>query len=141
MFRPAAALVAALTMIPMFTAACAHAQAAGPFPEVTLQREERGSATWAYLCIGVGIGLLGGSTILTERANDRYGDYLRATEPERVRDLYDETLRLDRWSTTSLLAGEALVATGIYLRFLRRSSPPRMALALSPSQCAVLLRF
>lgn len=141
MFRPVAALLAALTATPLIPAACAQAQAAGPFPEVRMPPRPRGSSTWAYVCIGAGLGLLGGSTILSERANDRYDEYLRATDPGRVRDLYDETVTLDRLSTASLLTGEALIATGLYLRFLRREPASRMAFHLGPARCAVSWRF
>lgn len=142
MIRSAALLMAALTIALLIPAARAQAQAAGPFPEVSMPKKASRSSTWAYVCIGTGLGLLGGSTLLSDRANDRYHDYLRATDPESVRDLYDETLRLDRLSTGSLLTGEVLIATGLYLRFLRR--PPavaRVALDVGPSRCAVVLRF
>lgn len=141
MIRSAAVLLAALTIALLVPAARAHAQVAGPFPEVSMPPSASGSSTWAYVCIGAGLGLLGGSTILSDRANDRYQDYLRATAPESVRELYDETLVLDRLSTGSLLTGELLIATGLYLRFLRRPAASRVALDVGPSRCAVSLRF
>lgn len=134
--------MAALTIALVLPAARAHAQAAGPFPEVSMPKKASRSSAMAYVCIGTGLGLLGGSTLLSDRANDRYQDYLRATDPESLRELYDQTLRLDRLSTGSLLTGEVLIATGLYLRFLRR--PPavsRVALDVRPSRCAVVLRF
>ena len=133
--------MAALTMTPLYPAARAHAQAAGPFPEVTVPRTSRGSATWAYVSIGAGFGLLGASTLLADRANDRYDEYQRATDPESVRRLYDETLTLDRFSTGTLLSGQVLIATGLYLRFLRRPATSRVALDVGPSRCALSLRF
>jgi len=141
MKRSAAVLLAALTTTPLIPAARAHAQAAGPFPEVTVPRSPRGSATWAYVSIGVGFGLLGTSTLLADRANDRYDEYQRATNPDDVQRLYDETITLDRFSTATLLSGELLVATGLYLRFLRRPATSRVALDVGPSRCALSLRF
>lgn len=141
MIRPAARFAAALTMITMLTAAGARAQAAGPFPEVPLSTSETRTHRLAWICIGAGLGLLGGSTVLAERANDRYEEYRNATDPRRVEDLYDETIALDRLSATALLSGEVLVATGLYLRFLRRPPTARVALDVGPARCAVLLRF
>lgn len=142
MNRPAVALVATLTlMTTMFPAAGAHAQAAGPFPEVRMSTASRESRTLAYVCIGAGLGLLAGSTLIAERANDRYDDYRNAVEPDRVRDLYDETVHLDRISTATLLTGEALISAGLYLRFLRRPPGSRVALDLGSGRCAVSLRF
>ena len=140
MIRSAAMILAALTTILLFPAARAQAQAAGPFPEVSVPRTSH-SATWAYVSIGTGLGLLGASTLLAERANDRYDDYQRATDPARVRELYDQTLTLDRLSTGTLLTGEVLIATGLYLRFLRRPAASRVALDFGPSRSALSLRF
>ena len=142
MKRSAAVLLAALTMTPLIPAARAHAQAAGPFPEVTVPRSPGGSATWAYVSIGAGFALLGTSTLLADRANDRYEEYQRSTDPDDVRRLYDETITLDRYSTGTLLGGELLIATGLYLRFLRRpAAASRVALDVGPTRCALALRF
>ena len=57
---------------------------------------------------------------------------------------------LDRLSTASIVAGEALLATSVYLAFLRRPEParlgarlepPRFVVMLEPSRCGVALRF
>lgn len=141
MTRPAALCAAALLTISTFTAARGDARAAGPFPEVPLGRESRASTAWAWGCMGSGLALIGASTVLARRANDRYAAYEGATEPARVEELYDETVALDRWSTGTLLTGEALIATGLYLRFLRRPPPARMALDVGPARCALVLRF
>jgi len=68
-------------------------------------------------------------------------DYLHATDPARIKDLYDEAVLFDRISSASVLTGEVLIATGIYLAFLRHPPPSRLGLALEPSRCAVSLRF
>ena len=50
--------------------------------------------------------------------------------------------RMDRnWASASLLSGEALLVTAVYLRFIRRASPARLAMDLTPHRCAVSLRF
>lgn len=92
--------------------------------------------------MAAGAVLIGGSFLVTERANDRYDDYLRATDPAAIESLYDETLRLDNAARVTLFTGEALVATGLYLRFVRRPPPPRaVSLILRPDRCALALRF
>ncbi|HEY6866721.1 MAG TPA: hypothetical protein VI792_05650, partial [Candidatus Eisenbacteria bacterium] len=58
-----------------------------------------------------------------------------------ITDLYDQTVTYDRLSSGSLLGGEALVLTGLYLRFLRPPKASRVGLALSPRTCALSLRF
>ena len=62
------------------------------------------------------------------------------TDIDQIGPLYDRTIKLDRLATGSLVAGELLLATGIYLRFLR---PPRAALSLTlrPGRCALAYRF
>ena len=41
----------------------------------------------------------------------------------------------------TLIGGEAFIATGLYLRFLRHPSPSRVGLSLTPRRCALSLRF
>jgi len=72
---------------------------------------------------------------------DESEDYLHATDPGRIKDLYNESVLLDHVSSASVLTGEVLIATGIYLAFLRHPAPSHLGLALEPSRCAVSLRF
>lgn len=140
--RLAAVLVAAATLIAHGTpAAGADARAASPFPEVPLPEPPRASHAWAYATIAGGVALVGLSYALSDRANARYDAYLRSTDPERIDDLYDETVALDRWSTATLVSGEALVLAGLYLRFLRRPPAARVALEPFPGGCALSFRF
>jgi hypothetical protein len=142
MKRTTAAVMAATLVIGwMQPAACAHAQAAAPFPEVPLESAPRASHTLAWVSMIGGVALIGGSYVVGNRANDRYDEYLVATDPDEIQRLYDETVALDRMSTTSLLVGEALVATGLYLRFLRRPAGSDVVLAVTPRRCALSLRF
>ena len=140
MIRPvAAALAVMLPFVSSVPAACAPVQAAVPFAQVTLAGPARASHRLAYASLVAGAGGVGLSFMLTQKANRRYDAYLLATDPAEVTRLYDETTRLDRWSGVSLLGGEALIVTGLYLRFLR--APARFEIALAPERCAVSLRF
>ena len=77
----------------------------------------------------------------TGSTNASYDRYLDATAPAEIAHLYDETAHLDRLSATALLSGEALIATGVWLRFLRRPARPRVTLTANARRCAVSLRF
>jgi hypothetical protein len=142
MKRFVAALLAAslLSELPS-TAACAPPQAAGPFEAVSPPGGSAPSHRWAYASLVAGAGLVGLSFALTDRANHTYADYLAATDPAEVASLYDRAARDDRLSATSLFAGEALLAAGLWLRFLHRPASRRVALRLEPDRCAVSLRF
>ena len=99
------------------------------------------SHLWSYVILAGGTGLVGSSFIFKERADDAYDAYLRATDPDRIEHLYDKTIHQDRFSRAALLGGEALLATGIYLRFIRRPAARQVGLAIGPRQCAILLQF
>lgn len=137
----AALLAAALVGSGLETAAGAPAPAAGPFEEVPVSATPRQSHLLAYLAIGTGAGLIGASFVFAHHADDLYDQYLAATDPSQITDLYDQTVTYDRLSSGSLLGGEALVLTGLYLRFLRPPKASRVGLALSPRTCALSLRF
>jgi hypothetical protein len=125
----------------MQPAARALAQAASPFPEVPLPVPAQRSYTWMAVSFVSGAALIGASFGLADAGDRRYADYLRATDPGRITDLYDDAVLFDRFSTASLVAGEVLIATGIYLAFLRRPLPSRLDMVLEPSRCGVSLRF
>ena len=122
-------------------AACAHAQAASPFPEVPLPEERRPSHRWAYATFAGGALLVGGSFVAASRADDAYERYLSATQPDEIERLYDRTVLHDRMSTGMLVGGELLMAAGIYLRFLRPSRASALSLNLGPGRCALAYRF
>jgi hypothetical protein len=123
------------------TAARADAPAAAPFPEVPLEEKTEGHHVWAYLTLAGGVTLVGLSFMYSGRADRAYQDYLVSTDPDEIQRLYDESVHNDHLAQASLLTGEALVAAGLYLRFLRHPSPKRVSLALTPSRCALTLRF
>lgn len=137
----AAVLAASLLSEALLPAACAARQAADPFESVPAERVARAPHRLAYGCLMAGVGLVGLSFGLTDRANRTYAEYLAATEPTEVAHLYDRTTRLDRLSAAALLGGEALVATGVWLRFVHRSALRRVSLSMAAGRCAVSLRF
>jgi len=137
----AAVLAASLIIESLLPAACAARQAAGPFEPVPIEPPARASHRLAHGSLLAGAGLVGLSFALTDRANRSYDDYLTATAPAEIGHLYDETVRLDRLSAAALLTGEALIATGVWLRFLHRPAPRRVALTVDAHRCAVSLRF
>ncbi|HVP15064.1 MAG TPA: hypothetical protein VMS88_05945 [Terriglobales bacterium] len=121
-------------------AACAAAATAGPFETVPIGAAPRTSHRWAYVSLAAGAGLAGLSFAITARANRTYDEYLQATDPAEATRLYDRTVHFDRLAGASLLGGEALVAFGVWLRFLHRPARPA-TISLGPGRCAVSLRF
>jgi hypothetical protein len=119
----------------------AHAQTVAPFPQVPLGQPAPRSHAWAYVSIAVGVGMVGSSFLIADLADDTYEDYLSATEPQRIEELYDRTLRLDAFSRAALLGGEALIGTGLYLRFVRRPHRAPIGLSLAPHRCAITVLF
>lgn len=130
-------------VLPCGTASGADAPGAVPFPEVALEDPAPRSHGWAYAAMIGGAALIGSSFLVTERANDLYDEYLAATDPARIESLYDDTIRHDLIARVTLFGGEALVATGLYLRFIRRPPPPKRSLSwsLEPGRCALSLHF
>jgi hypothetical protein len=142
MKRTLAVFLAALQSFSLIdTAACAPAQAAAPFPEVRLQPETNPSHALAYVTLVTGGLLIGSSYEFKRRADLEYDRYRTETDVSRIGGLYDRTVSFDRWSNASLLGGEALLAAGVYLRFLRRPVPSHVVLTAGISRCAVSWRF
>ena len=88
------------------------------------------------------MGLVAGSFPLAAEADRRYAAYLAETDVTQIDARYDATVRMDYLSSGALLAGEGLLVTSVWLRFLH---PPhesnRLALEIEPTRCAVSLRF
>jgi hypothetical protein len=141
MARTGAALAASLAAILVSTAACTEVRAADPFPEVREVAPAPPSHRWAYVSMLVGAGLIGGSFLVSNRADDTYRDYLAATDPRTIETLYDRAVLQDRIASTTLLGGEALIAVGIYLRFIRHPVSSRADLMVTPTSCALSFRF
>ena len=81
------------------------------------------------------------SFVLRDRANSTYEEYLVATEPEEIADLYDRTVLYDRVSSASLITGELLIVGGLYLRFLRPQPTSRVSLSIGLDRCALAYSF
>lgn len=95
----------------------------------------------ALACATMGAGLVAASFPLAKTADRRYQEYLGEVNIARIEHRWQASVRADRTASASLLAGEALVATAAYLRFIRRPATERVALVVAPSRCAVCLRF
>jgi hypothetical protein len=126
-------------------AAGASAQAAHSFPEVPVTETAHGSHRWAYATLLSGVTLIGVSFPLSAHADDLYDQYLVATDPGEIERLYDDTNRFDWYARGALISGELMVATGLYLRFLRNpkpaSKPSTLGLVVTPTRCALAWRF
>jgi hypothetical protein len=122
-------------------AVCAWAQAADSFEVIPRPAKDRTPHKAAWACAITGVGLIVASFPLTDRADDLYADYLTETDPTKVEDAYSATQRADRLASGSLLVGEGLVVTAVWLRFVRRSHPPPASLLILPDRCAIRLRF
>jgi hypothetical protein len=137
----AAIVAASLMCAALQPAARAFAQAAGPFPEVPLPPPTKKSNTWALVTFGTGAVLLAGSFALSDAADRHYSEYLRATDPDDIQNLYNSAVLYDRLSGGAVIAGEVLLATGVYLAFLHHPTTSHISLALDPSRVGVSLRF
>ncbi|MFN8588254.1 MAG: hypothetical protein U0704_10700 [Candidatus Eisenbacteria bacterium] len=141
----AAMLIAGTANAAPLWAACAHAQAASPFEVVPRPQPERRSHAWAWLTAATGAGLIAGSFPLRDAADRRYDEYLVETDPARIGARWNDTIRADRLASGSLIAGEVLVATAVWLRFVHRPRPatgsPHTTLVITPERCALALRF
>ncbi len=133
-------LTALLGLAPLLPAARASAQAVEPFQEQSLVTRPRHPHRLAYATMLTGAAFVGTSFAVTHHADQLYDRYLAASEPGQAEKLYDDTSRWDGASTALLLSGEALVLTGVWLRFLR-PAPGRLGLVITPGACAASLQF
>jgi hypothetical protein len=138
--RTVTAMVAVLCILvgPAARPLCAQTS---PFPEVPLPPPEQRSHVWAYASLVTGTGLMASSFAFANRANHAYRDYLQAVEPALIERLYDRAVLNDRLSSATLLSGEALIATGLYLRFLRNPPESHLSLSVGSTRCALHWRF
>jgi hypothetical protein len=142
MRRRTGATLAALLALPIvLTAAGAHARAAEPFPVVPLETPATRRHTWAYVTMAGGAALVGLSFSFSGKADDAYAAYLVSSDPVQIERLYDRAVANDHRAQASLLTGEALIAAGLYMRFIRRPGPSKVSLSLRPSRCALSYRF
>jgi hypothetical protein len=139
--RRAALLRAAVASLVMTGAACAHARAALAFEVLPRPVPERRSHAAAWACLAAGAGLVGASFPLADAADRRYDEYRRETDLGAIENRWNATVRADRLASGSLLAGEVLLATGVWLRFVHRPDARRVALDLGPGRCALSCSF
>ncbi len=137
----AAALAAFLTIQIIVPAARVHAQAAAPFPVVPLESPKARRHTWAYVTLAGGATLVGLSFVYSGKADRAYDAYLVSTDQNEIETLYDRAQSNDHRAQAALLTGEVLFAAGLYLRFIRRPGPGKVALSFQPSRCALSYRF
>ena len=140
--RLAAPLLAAVLAAAPPLAARSCAQAETPFEVVPRHAAAPHSHRVAYLTALAGVGLVIASFPLEHEADRRYAMYLSETDVTRLDERFAATERMDRLASGSLLVGEALLATAVWLRFVHHPGPQhRVALALRPDRCALSLRF
>lgn len=138
---PAALLNAVLVGSLLTGAACADARAAFAFERIPLREPDRHPHKAAYACALAGAGLIGMSFPLATTADRRYGDYLNETRIDLIPGRWDRTVRADHVASGALLAGESLLVTAAWLRFVRHPGESRVAFDARPDRCAVSFSF
>jgi len=130
-----------LAVAPPLTA-CARAQSETPFEVVPRNANLQPSHRLAYITALTGAGLVIASFPLEHAADQRYADYLRETDVTKLDEKFTATERMDRMASGSLLVGEALLATAVWLRFVHHPGVEhRVTLAVAANRCALSLRF
>ena len=138
----AAPLLAAVLAAAPPLSACARAQAETPFEVVPRQSSVRVSHRLAYATALVGAGLVIASFPLEHAADQRYAEYLQETDVTKLDERFAATERMDRIASGSLLVGEALLATAVWMRFVHHpGAQHRVTLAMRADRCALSLRF
>lgn len=140
--RLAAPLLAVVLAAAPPLAAFACAQGETPFEVVPRQSTGQPSHRLAYWTALAGAGLVIASFPLEHAADQRYAEYLRETDVTKLDERFAATERMDRLASGSLLVGEALIATAVWLRFVHHPGVQhRMTLAFGADRCALALRF
>src|SRR5690349_1591016 len=118
-FRPAlrAALVAVLAL-GSFGIRSAAAADSMPFEVVPRPASEHSSHRLAWIAAATGAVLIGASFPLANEADRRYAVYLTETDVSRIDERFQATAHMDRLASGTLLTGEGLLATAVWLRFL-----------------------
>ena len=115
------------------------ADSASPFEVVPRSASLRHSTKWAWITAIAGATLVGASFPLADEADRRYSAYLAETDVSRIDERYHATQRMDRISSGALLAGEVLLGTAVWMRFVRGDR--HVALDVRMDRCALALRF
>ena len=117
------------------------APAATPFEVIHRRPHERRSQRLALYTALAGVALVAASFPLSDEADRRYERYLTEVDVSRMDEHFRGAERMDRYSAAALLSGEALLATAVWLRFVREPHRQRVALDLGPDRCGLALRF
>lgn len=139
--RLTALLLAVVVTASPLEAAWAQSQAASPFEVVPRRARESRSHRLAWTLALGGVALVAASFPLSAEADRRYERYLTETDVARIDERFAATTRMDKIASTSLLGGELLLATAVWLRFVHQPPESRVTLAVMPERCAVRLRF
>ena len=112
-----------------------------PFEIVGTSAAPKKSNKWAWITAITGATLVGVSFPLADEADRRYLAYLAETDVRRLDERFIATERMDRLASGVLLAGEGLLGTAVWLRFVRGEHHPRVALWLRPDRCAIAVSY
>ncbi len=137
----AALLLASLLTGRLDSAGCAHAPAAEPLQTGAGGPPPGRARALANATLLAGVALVAASFPLADAADRRYDEYLAESDPQAIEARWRRVTRADRVAAASLLAGEALLVTGVWLRFVRQPPEARVRFAATPTRCAVTLRF
>jgi hypothetical protein len=117
----------------------APADTASPFEVVPRSASPRHSYKWAWITAIAGAALVGVSFPLADEADRRYNAYLAETDVSRIDERFRATQSMDRLASGALLAGEGMLATAVWLRFVRGDR--RVAFDVRTDRCALAVRF
>ena len=108
---------------------------------VEVQQAHGPSHFWAYVALGSGVALVGGSFVCGQKADDAYAAYLRETDRTQIEHYYDQAVMFDKIASASLATGEILFVTGIYLRFIKQPRDTRLGLVVGPGRCGLSFHY
>jgi len=108
---------------------------------VEVQQTRGPSHFWAYVALGSGAALVGGSFVCSQEADDAYAAYLHETDPAKIEHYYDRAVMFDKIASASLATGEILFVTGIYLRFIKQPRDTRLGLVVGPGRCGLSFHY
>jgi len=112
-----------------------------PFEVVRALPAPAGGHRAAYLTAAMGVALVAASFPLAAEADRRYDRYLAEVDVARIDERFRDTQRMDRIASGTLIAGEVLLATAVWLRFVHLPQHSRLAVRSGWDRCAVSWRF
>jgi hypothetical protein len=114
---------------------------ATPFERVVRPPDERPSQRLALYAALAGAAFVGASFPLSAEADRRYERYLAEVDVARMDEHFRGAERMDHYSAAALLTGEALLATAVWLRFVREPQRRGVAVEIRPDRCGLALRY